>query len=258
MSPARDDRRIAGRCRRLEVRRLGGVGGRGPSLSGVSRGEAYDDRWRRMAMAGQWPHGEADLVCWFKPVSVLDAGCGTGRVAVELHRRGVHVVGVDRDSEMLATARSKAPHLTWIRGDLVDVSADGAPVAADDDAAAVADPATGCRDDGRRDDVRGWSGFDVVVMAGNVMVFVVPGTEAAVVANMAAHLRPGGRLVAGFQLIGGGLSLDDYDRFAVDAGLVLEHRWSTWDREAYAGGGYAVSVHRSRGVGDPLTSPVAV
>ena len=188
--------------------------------SGASSTAAYDERWRRKAARGEAIHGEADLLCWFEPGSVLDAGCGTGRVAVELDRRGVEVVGVDLDPRMLAEARRKAPHLRWVEADLCDVTvaAGGAAVP---------------------------SGFDVVALAGNVMIFVEPGTEAAVVANMARHLRDGGRLVAGFRLGLTPLTLDAYDRFAADAGLGLEHRWSTWERDRYAGGDYAVSVHRS-------------
>ena len=172
-----------------------------------------------MEARGEWVHGEADLVCWFEPGSVLDAGCGTGRVTIELDRRGVDVVGVDVDERMLAEARSKAPRVPWILGDLSDVT--------------VAGPG----DDAARH-------FDVAVLAGNVMVFVEIGTEAAVVANMARHLAVGGRIVSGFQLGLTPLTLDDYDRFAAAAGLELEHRWSTWDREPYDGGSYAVTVHR--------------
>ena len=86
--------------------------------------------------------------------------------------------------------------------------------------------------------------FDVVVMAGNVMAFVEIGTEPAVVANMARHLGPGGRLASGFRLGLTPLTFADYDRFAADAGLELEHRWTTWDREPFDGGSYAVTVHR--------------
>jgi hypothetical protein len=83
------------------------------------------------------------------------------------------------------------------------------------------------------------------VAAGNVMVFVDPGTETAVVANLARHLDPGGALVAGFQLEARGLALARYDEGAAAAGLVLEDRWATWDRQSFvAGGDYAVSVHR--------------
>jgi hypothetical protein len=86
--------------------------------------------------------------------------------------------------------------------------------------------------------------FDVVVMAGNVMIFVEPGTEAQVVARMAAHLVPGGRLVAGFQL-GQTVDLATYDSAAAEAGLVLEARFAAWDGDPFTEDmRYAVSVHR--------------
>ena len=189
-------------------------------VGGASHGDVYDDRWRRMQARGEWVHGEADLVCWCEPGAVLDAGCGTGRVAIELDRRGIDVVGVDVDQHMLDEARTKAPHVPWILGDLMDVEI----------------LSTGT-ETARRE-------FDVVVMAGNVMAFVEIGTEPAIVANMARHLGPGGRLVSGFRLGLTPLTFADYDRFAADAGLELEHRWTTWDREPFDGGSYAVTVHR--------------
>jgi SAM-dependent methyltransferase len=185
----------------------------------VQRGAGYDERWRALAQAGESIHGEADLVMGLlaelemdRPGRVLDAGCGTGRVAIELAARGVDVVGVDLDTPMLDEARRKAPDLSWVLADLT------AARAGDD--------------------------FDVVVMAGNVMIFVSPGTEAVVVANMAAHLRPGGVLVAGFQTGGARLSAAAYDHHCADAGLVAVERWATWDREPFAGGDYVVLVHR--------------
>jgi hypothetical protein len=83
-------------------------------------------------------------------------------------------------------------------------------------------------------------------MAGNVMVFVQPGTHADVVAHVARHVAPGGRLVAGFQLQPGGYTLAEYDDHCAAAGLVLDERWATWDRQPFEpdGAGYAVSVHR--------------
>lgn len=182
---------------------------------GAQRGADYDERWRRMAAAGESVHGEADFVCRFEPRTVLDAGCGTGRVAIELARRDIDVVGVDLDLAMLDEARSKAPDLTWVHGSVEDVALD------------------------RR--------FDVVVTAGNVMIFVRPGSETAVVANLAEHVAPEGVLVAGFQL-GRGYDLDRYDADCEAAGLVLVERFATWTAEPWSpGGAYGVSVHRARG-----------
>ena len=179
------------------------------------RSATYDQRWEELAAAGHNVHGEADLVESLGPRSVLDGGCGTGRVAIELARRGLDVTGVDVDPSMLDVARSKGPGLRWVHADLADV------------------------DLGRT--------FDVVVLAGNVMIFLAPGTEPLVVANLARHLKPGGALVAGFQVEDGRLALADYDAYAEAAGLVLAERWATWDRAPYAGGDYGVSVHRRPG-----------
>ncbi|MFF4608413.1 class I SAM-dependent DNA methyltransferase [Streptomyces albidoflavus] len=178
----------------------------------VWNGDAYQARFDEIAAGGGEVHGEAELVRSLGPGSVLDAGCGTGRVAVELARHGIEVVGVDLDASMLATARRLAPGLAWHRSDLAGL------------------------DLGRS--------FDVVVMAGNVPLFTAPGTEAALVAGVARHVRPGGgRLVAGFSL-DRGYTLEAYDAHASAAGLDLEARYATWDREPYDGGAYAVSVHR--------------
>ena len=178
----------------------------------AGRSRTYDQRWEQMAAQGAHVHGEADFVHDLGPASVLDAGCGTGRVGVELARRGVEVMGVDLDPSMLAVARAKDPAVEWVEGDLATI------------------------DLGRR--------FDVVVMAGNVMIFLARGTEAAVVANLARHLQPGGALVAGFSLEPGRLDLATYDRHVEATGLVLSERWATWDRQPFQGGAYAVSVHR--------------
>jgi SAM-dependent methyltransferase len=191
---------------------------------GSVSGEIYDATYERRAAAGENVHGEADFVERFGPASVLDAGCGTGRVGRELARRGMDVVGVDLDPEMLATARQKAPAVDWRLADLATV------------------------DLGRS--------FDAVFMAGNVMIFLTPGSEAAVVANMARHLQPEGLLIAGFQIMPGQLSIEKYDEIVGLAGLALAERWSTWDRGAWAATrDYAVSVHRRAG-GSPARQAI--
>ena len=175
--------------------------------------DAYDARYDQRAAAGENVHGEADLVMRYAPASVLDAGCGTGRVARELAHRGADVVGVDLDPDMLATARRRSPGGNCVEADLASL------------------------DLGRT--------FDVVVAAGNVMILLTPGTEAAVIASLAHHLRPGGLLIAGFGLRHGDVTLVDYDELATRAGLSLDARWSTWDRDLWrTDSDYAVSVHR--------------
>lgn len=182
-------------------------------------GDDYQRRFDELASSGAHVHGEADLVQRYQPHDVLDAGCGTGRVAIELARRGTDVLGVDVDPSMIATARRRAPELEWVERSLVGL------------------------DLGRT--------FDLVVMAGNVVLFTPPGTLGGVVAGCARHVRPDGRLVAGFQL-GRGVELADYDRHAAAAGLTLEDRWSTWERSPFeaTAADYAVSVHR-RDAGQP-------
>lgn len=203
-------------------------------LRGEARGSAYDARWEAMAARGDPVHGEADLVehvieTGLRPppraeagALVLDAGCGTGRVAIELARRGHRTVGVDRDAALLSTARAKAPELSWRDADLV----------------ALADSV----DAGT---------IDVAVLAGNVMIFADPGTEATVVAQVAGALRPGGLVVAGFQVRAGGYTPRRLDSDTAAVGLTPVARWSTWDRTPWgAHSDYQVSVHRRPSGGD--------
>jgi SAM-dependent methyltransferase len=175
-------------------------------------GDRYQKRFDDLADSGVDVHGEAGFAMRWHPATVLDAGCGTGRVARELARRGVDVVGVDVDVSMIDTARRLSPELAWVTADLT------------------------CLDLARR--------FDLVLLAGNVPLFTPEGTQAALVAACARHLRDGGHLVAGFQL-DRGYDLAQYDDHCRRAGLVPTGRWATWSGEPWADGGtYAVSVHR--------------
>ena len=176
-------------------------------------GDEYQARFDLLAQRGVDVHGEAAFVLGLepRPATVLDAGCGTGRVAIELARHGIDVVGVDVDGSMLATARKSAPAIDWQEHDLTTL------------------------DLGRA--------FDAVVLAGNVPLFTPSGTEAALVAHCARHVAPTGAMVTGFQL-GRGYSLGAFDEHCAAAGLTLVDRYSTWDRAPFVpGGDYAVSVH---------------
>jgi SAM-dependent methyltransferase len=176
-------------------------------------GDRYQRRFDELAASGADVHGEATFIAQRRPSSVLDAGCGTGRVARALAAWGIEVVGIDQDPSMIATARRLAPELEWLIGDAADCQLD------------------------RR--------FDVVVMAGNVPLFTPAGTEGALVAGCARHVRPGGLLIAGFQL-GRGYLLDAYDGHCRQAGLAPAGRFSNWSGDAFdPDGDYAVSVHAS-------------
>jgi SAM-dependent methyltransferase len=175
-------------------------------------GAEYQARFDALAATGADMHGEATLVRSFAPASVIDAGCGTGRVAIELARHGIDVVGVDVNASMIAEARRLAPGLAWVEADLAGF------------------------DLGRT--------VDVVVLAGNVPIFCPAARRAALVASCAAHIAPGGAMLAGFGL-GRGYDLADYDEACGAAGLVIDGRYSTWDRQPSGpGDDYAVSLHR--------------
>jgi len=192
------------------------------SEHGPDHSQWYIDRFRRLAAEGADLAGEARLIdAMVAPRSrILDAGCGPGRVGAELARRGHTVVGVDADAALIAAARADHPGPSWLMADLaeLDLATRGQP-----------DP------------------FDAAVLAGNVLPFVAPGTEGQVLARVAAHLRADGIAVAGFGT-DRGYELADFDADIDAAGLVLEHRFATWDLRPWAdGAGFAVSVLRAPG-----------
>jgi len=96
---------------------------------------------------------------------VLDVGCGTGRHAHELARRGIGVHGIDISQRFVEIAQSNAP-----------------------------DGATFERGDARM--LRFHEEFDAVICLcqGAFGMMTADGEDAAVVAGMAAALRPDGRL----------------------------------------------------------------
>ncbi len=196
------------------------------SNSGEDYPRRFAEHFARLADAGQDVHGEAALVASLLAPGdrVLDAGCGTGRVAARLADLGFRVTGVDVDEAMVAVAREVRPDLRWVVADLGDV------------------------DLGER--------VDAVVLAGNVVPFIEPPALPEVAEHLARHLVPGGLLVSGFGLDRAHLPsgtpvvpLEAWDEALTGAGLALEARHGGWDREPYAGGGYAVSVHRTSSSG---------
>ena len=195
-------------------------------LAGGASGADYAARFARLAASGADMHGEASFCAALVPAGarVLDAGCGTGRVAIRLAEQGFHVVGLDVDESMLAVAREQAPDLEWVLADLAEtgrVLGDAPP-------------------------------FDLVVLAGNVVPLVAEGGLLEVVGSVAAVLAPAGALVAGFGLDAGHLPrgcpvtpLEEYDAALAAHGLAVVDRFATWDARPFDdGAGYAVTVAR--------------
>jgi SAM-dependent methyltransferase len=97
---------------------------------------------------------------------IVDAGCGTGRYAVELVKRGFRVWGVDRSADLIAVARNRETSTnlpTFVVADLLDAS--------------FPQP------------------FDAVLCRGVLNDFVDDGDRASVFRRFASWLRPGGILI---------------------------------------------------------------
>lgn len=197
-------------------------------------GQAGEDYARRMAQAtadaqaaGRDVHGEARFVHELggPAARILDAGCGTGRVAMALQEMGHAVMGIDADLSMLRVAADLAPKIPFWLSDLAELDVPQAAIG---------------------------GGFDVVVMAGNVVPYLADGTLGEVMAELARITRRGGYVVAGFGIhpadLPAGLpvvELAAYDAAATAAGLEQAQRYAGWGREPFdEHARYAVSVHR--------------
>ncbi|WP_022919598.1 class I SAM-dependent methyltransferase [Ruania albidiflava] len=161
----------------------------------------YVQRFRTMAASGEDLHGEARFVDAMAPrgATILDAGCGPGRVGAELAARGHRVVGVDVDPVLIDAAEADHPGPTWLVQDLAEL-----------DLHDVSPP------------------FDVVVAAGNVTAFLAPSTRRTVLERIRDHLADEGRFVTGFGA-GRGYPFDEFASDAQAAGLTVEVALESWD-----------------------------
>lgn len=177
----------------------------------------YIDRFRRLTAEGVDLAGEARLLDALVPPRsrILDAGCGNGRVAGALASRGHTVVGVDLDPALIEAARLDNPGPEYVVANL-----------------------------------ESWSTvdtFDAAVVAGNVMVFLAPGSEADVLARLKAHVTPDGPIVVGFAT-DREYPLAAFDDDVKAAGLRVDQRFSTWDlRPWHPASTFAVTVLRGEG-----------
>jgi len=174
----------------------------------ASHSDWYVEHFRTERAKGTDLEGEARLLDAMLPrhARVLDGGCGQGRTGGALHHLGHLVVGVDADPVLIEAARVDNPGPEWIVADLADL---------DLTERGVTEP------------------FDAAVLAGNVMSFVAPGTEADVLRGVFAHLTGTGFLVTGFHLAM--CDLGTFDAAVADAGLRIRQRFATWDLKPWPG-----------------------
>ena len=176
----------------------------------------YAERFLALKATGHDIDGEARLIDALaaRGSRILDAGCGTGRVAAALAARGHQVLGVDIDPSLISAGLRQYPGLPLRELDLLSLS-----------------PSAGT--------------FDLIVSAGNVMAYLGPGTERAVLAAMASVLAPGGRAVFGFAT-DRPYSISDLDADAATAGWSLEGRFATWQLDPFLpDSDWAVSIYRA-------------
>ena len=164
--------------------------------------EWYIKRFRNMTAQGDDLFGEARLIDAMvgRRSRILDAGCGPGRLGGYLHGQGHTVVGVDADPKLIEAAEHDYPGPRWLVGDLSELDL----------------PARGETEP-----------FDAAILAGNVLAFVAPDTEADVLTRVGSHLRPDGFLAVGFHT--NRIPMVAYEAAVAASGLTEEHRFATWD-----------------------------
>jgi 2-polyprenyl-3-methyl-5-hydroxy-6-metoxy-1,4-benzoquinol methylase len=184
----------------------------------------YVDRFRALAEEGADLLGEARFADTMagRGSRILDAGCGAGRMAGALAEAGHTVVGLDADPVLIEAARADHPGPSYAVVDLSRMT--------------LADV--------------GGEPVDLTVCAGNVMVFVAPGTERTVLANLCAVTRVGGRVVVGFRR-DDAYPFEAYDAdlaaLAADGVADVEQRYSTWHLDPFGtDSDFAVTVLRVR------------
>lgn len=115
------------------------------------------------------PHDPADdfylALAGDAPKTILDMGCGTGRLAVALAERGHRVTGADPSAGMMQVARNRAgaQRVTWVDSDSAHLALE--------------------------------ERFDLIIMTGHVFqVFLEDDDVRSTLRNLRRHLAPAGRL----------------------------------------------------------------
>lgn len=179
-------------------------------LSGSESRYARD--FEELIEGGQDIDGEARLADVLAPrhARVLDAGSGMGRVAAALAARGHDVTAVEKDPDLIARSRSRYPEVAVVEADILGLT-------------------PGLLDRAGRP-----TAYDLVVLVGNVMVYLADETEVRALRTVAGLLAPDGRVLVGFHPRQGPEHSRDYppEAFAAharEAGLRVQHLFGGYD-----------------------------
>ncbi|MCL8024178.1 class I SAM-dependent methyltransferase [Nocardioides bruguierae] len=207
------------------------------ALAGPDASAGFGRKFGDLVAEGADVHGEARLADTLLPrgARVLDVGAGMGRVGAGLAARGHRVVAVEPDAALVVQARATFPDLDLLHADGLDLSP------------ALLGPERPHE-------------FDLVVLVGNVMVFLAEGTERALLARVRAHLGARGRVLVGFHLVGAPPAARRYppEEFVADAeaaGLRVDARFGSYELHP-AGTDYAVWLLSPVDAGTPGTTDV--
>ena len=166
----------------------------------------YGETFAQRVAEGADIDGEARLADVLAPrrARILDVGSGMGRVSAALQARGHRVVATEPDPALRAQSLETYPDLEVLPHE-----------------ALALDPA-------------GLGEFDLVVVVGNVMIFVGEDTERAVLERVHDLLAPDGRALVGFHLtaVKAGSRTYPADEFVADAtaaGLRVVHRFGSYE-----------------------------
>lgn len=172
----------------------------------------YAQTFESLIEQGQDIDGEARLADVLAPrrARILDAGSGMGRVAAALAARGHDVTAVEKDPKLVARSHRLFPEVGVLETDILGLST------------ALLEAA------GRP------TSYDVVVVVGNVMVYLGEGTETRALWTLGQLLTPGGRMLVGFHPQEGPRGSRDYSvaeftEHVGGAGLEVEQLFGTYD-----------------------------
>lgn len=166
----------------------------------------YGETFAQRVSEGADIDGEARLADALAPrqARILDVGSGMGRVAAALQARGHAVVATEPDAALRAQSQQTYPDLEVLPHEALGL-----------------DPAE-------------LGSFDLVVVVGNVMIYLGEDTERRVLARVRELLAPVGRALVGFHLtaVKAGSRTYPANEFVADAaaaGLRVVHRFGSYE-----------------------------